>query len=256
MSNQSNKWGEDLDYDILKLLSKSEEPLGAVFLSIALREKYYVSQSTIGRKLLQMDYKGYTKKVKNTGRTLTKKGKQFLEPLEDSLLYEKMKKGFMESLNPSTIDDLIDILVARRGLERESASLAAKNADKQHIVKIEQALIDQKRKIDEYGVAGDEEDNRFHRMIAVASDNRVLLFAISLLRQQNDLAMHFGTVRKLIGGGELYKEHIKILECIKDKDCRGAEQAMEEHINKIIKEFSNFPYLAKNLGSHVEDQNS
>lgn len=253
MSNYPTRLEQDLDYDILKLLSKSEEPLGAVFLSVALKEKHDVSQSTIGRKLLYMDYIGYTRKIKNTGRILTKRGKQFLKDLEDSLSYEKMQKGFMQSLNPSTLEDLIDILVARRGLEKESASLAAKKADKQHIIKIEQALKDQKRKIDEYGVAGDEEDNRFHRLIAVASDNKVLQFAISLLRQQNDLAMHFGTVRKLIGGGELYKEHIKILECIKVNDCRGAEQAMEEHINKIINEFSNFPSLSEGLQKRVEE---
>ena len=44
----------------------------------------------------------------------------------------------------------------------------------------------------------------------------------------------------MIGAGELYKEHVRILECIKAKDCRGAATAMEDHINKIILEFSNF----------------
>ena len=252
MSNNILKLRYGLDYDILKLLRESNEPLGAVNLSIMLAEKYSASQSTIGRKLLYMDHEGYTKKIKNTGRILTEKGRRFLDDLEDRLIYERMQRAFMESLNPSTLKDLIDILVARRGLEREACRLAAKNATKEHIIKMEQALEEQKRKIAEYGEAGDEEDNRFHRMIALGSGNKVIQITISLLRKQNDLAMHLGTVRKLIGGGELYKEHVKILECIKCKDCSGAEQAMEEHINKIIKEFSNFPCLLevkpKNLG--------
>lgn len=229
-----------IEYEILKILSKSDEPLGAVYLSAALEEKFSASQSTIGRRMLHMDYRGYTQKVKNTGRVLTEKGREFLDDLEDKFAYEKMKKAFLASINPSTIDDLIDILVARRGLEKESCALAAMNAKPEHIAKMEQALAEQKRMIDEYGQAGDDEDNRFHRWIAVASGNKVLLATISLLRQQNYLAMYMGSIRKMIGAGDLYKEHIRILECIKKKDRLGAKMAMEDHINKIIKEFSNF----------------
>lgn len=245
MGNVFDKSKLDIEYDILKILAESDEPLGAVYLSAALGEKHAVSQSTIGRKMLHMDYEGYTKKVKNTGRVLTHKGRQLLGDMENRRMYEKMQKAFMESLNPSTIEDLIDILVARRGLEKESCRLAAKNAKEDHILRMELALEDQKRKIDEYGEAGDEEDARFHRWIAVASGNRLLQTTIGLLREQNDLAMYLGTVRKMIGAGDLHKEHIKIIECIKAKDPLGAEQAMEEHIDKIINEFSNFSSLSE-----------
>ena len=229
----------ELDYQILKLLNEAKEPMGAVYLSAALGEKYGVSQSTIGRKLLLLDYQGHTKKVKNVGRVITEKGKAFLEELEDEYMYQQLKEDFMDALNPSNIDDIVDVLVARRGLERESCYLAAQNATPEHIAKMEQALGEQKRKIDKFGQAGDREDNCFHRWIAVASGNKVLLTTISLLRRENAFAMHLGTIRKMIGAGELYKEHVRILECIKAKDCRGAATAMEDHINKIILEFSN-----------------
>lgn len=229
-----------LEYQILKLLREAQEPLGAVYLSAALGDQYEVSQSTIGRKLLHLDYHGHTRKVKNVGRVITEKGKAYLEELEDELIYQKLHKDFMKALNPSTIEDIIDVLVARRGLEKESCYLAAKNAIPEHIAKMELALAEQNRKIDKFGQAGDREDNRFHRWIAVASGNKVLLTTITLLRRENAFTMHLGTVRKMIGAGELYKEHVKILECIKAKDCNGAAMAMEDHINKIIYEFSNF----------------
>jgi len=236
-----------LDRDILKLLRDSKEPVGAVYLSIALKEKYNVSQSTIGRRLQHMDFEGYTKKVKNTGRILTKEGIELLKYLEDKFMYAKAQEDIMEYLNPSTLKELIDVLVARRGLERESCYLAAINATEEYITKMEEALNEQKRKVYTYGVAGDEENSLFHSLIAEASDNKILQFAIGLLRTQNRFTARLGAVRKLIGGGELYKEHVKILECIKARDPRGAEQAMEEHLNKIIKEFSQFPTL-----SHTE----
>lgn len=233
-----------LDYDILKLLNEQNKPLGALNLSVILGEKHNVSQSTIGRRLLIMDHLGYTQKVKNMGRILTEKGKDFLTDLDYELSNEKVKSNFFESLNPSTLKDLIDILIARRGLEKESASLAALNANEEEITKMEEVLAEQKRKIDVFGIAGDEEDSRFHRLIATASKNKVLYIAVTLLRKQNDLAMHFGTVRKIIGG-ELYYEHNRILSCIKKRDSKGAEQAMEDHINKIIREFSNFSTLSE-----------
>lgn len=151
-----------------------------------------------------------------------------------------MHNAFIESMNPSTFEDLIDILVARRGLERESCRLAAKNAKDEHIMQMELVLAEQKLKTVEYGQAGDQEDRQFHQWIAIASGNKIIQTTLNLLRMQNDLAMCLGTVRKVIGAGELYKEHINILDCIKSKDCYGAELAIEAHINKIIKEFSNY----------------
>lgn len=234
--------GERLDYEILRELSQHKQPQGAVYLSIALGDRYNVSQSTIGRKLLQFDHKGYTKKVKNTGRCLTKKGLEYLEELTDLLTGEKAKKDFFESLTPTNMKELVDILVTRRGLEKEAAYLAALNADERQINTMERILSEQKKKIEKYGTAGDEEDSQFHKLIAASSGNKVLLKAIVLVRKQNVLTEHFATVRKIIGG-KVYEEHLKILNCIKNKDPNGAVKAMEEHINKIIKEFSNFSSL-------------
>jgi len=138
-------------------------------------------------------------------------------------------------------------------LERESCSLAAKNAKAEHILKMEIVLAEQKRKIDQYGEAGDQEDQQFHQWIAISSGNKIIQSTLNLLRKQNDLAMYLGTVRKIIGAGELYKEHIKILECIKARDSYGAQQAMEAQLNKIRKEFSNFFSVEKKDKVHISD---
>ncbi|MDN5301027.1 MAG: hypothetical protein PWQ60_541 [Thermoanaerobacteraceae bacterium] len=229
---------QQLDYEILKELLNSREPLGAVNLSIILGEKYGVSQATIGRRLLQMDHAGYTKKLKNMGRILTQKGIEHLSALNNKLSFENAKKEFLESISPSNISDLIDILIARRGLEKEAAFLAAKNADEDIINQMQEVLLIQKTKISQ-GISGDNEDREFHRLIAVASKNKVLLRTIMLLREQNDLTRHFATVRKAIGG-KLYDDHVRILEMIKAKDSRGAYRAIESHLNKMIKEFQNY----------------
>jgi GntR family transcriptional repressor for pyruvate dehydrogenase complex len=178
------------------------------------------------------------------GRKLTAKGSDYMEELTDLITGEKANRDFYESLNPTSMKDLIDILVTRRGLEREAAYLAAKNANASQIKMMEMVLEEQKKKVQKYGAAGDEEDSRFHRLIALSSGNTVLQNAIILLRKKNILTEHLATVRKILGG-ELYKDHLKILNCIKDKDSSGAVRAMEEHINIIIKEFSSFSSLTK-----------
>lgn len=75
MEEYSKKSKLKIEYEILKILSEARKPLGAVYLSTVLSQKYIISQSTIGRKMLHMDYRGYTKRVKNTGRMITNKGR-------------------------------------------------------------------------------------------------------------------------------------------------------------------------------------
>lgn len=228
----------DLDSAILTEILHSPVPLGAVYLALTLGEKYNVSQATIGRKLLYMDHKGYTQKVKNKGRVLTDKGIEYLSDLKNILLFEKAKDEFLKSIELSSLQNLIDVLVTRRGLEREAAFLAAKNAKDEDIKKMQKVLADQKAKLDR-GIPGDEEDREFHRLIAQASQNKILLKTIMLMREQNNLTKHFASIRK-ITGGKLYMDHVTILEKIQGKDPKGAAQSIETHINKMIKEIESF----------------
>jgi len=231
----------DLDREILSFLSQRDSPVGAVQLSVLFGRKFGVSQATIGRKLFQMDYEGYTKKMKKMGRCITDKGLEYLNELDRVLKQERIWTEFQNVLKSVDVQGVIDILVARRGLERESAFLAAKNADEKDIQEMEDVLKHQLRIITEKSTGGDDEDRNFHRLIAEASKNSVLVKAITLIREQNTLALHLATIRKMIGGN-IYHDHELIFERIKSRDSEGAGKAMETHINNMITEFKNYNF--------------
>jgi GntR family L-lactate dehydrogenase operon transcriptional regulator len=238
-----------LEREILSFLSQRDSPVGAVQLSVLFGRKFGVSQATIGRKLFQMDYEGYTKKMKKMGRCITDKGLKYLNELDQALKQEEVWTEFMNALKSVDIQGVIDILVARRGLERESAFLAAKNADEKDIHEMEDVLKHQLQIITEKSTGGDDEDRNFHRLIAEASKNNVLVKAITLIREQNTLALHLATIRKMIGGN-IYHDHEQILDRIKAKDSEGASRAMETHINNMIKEFKNYELQFANRESN------
>jgi len=228
----------NLDYAILEEMSKTKEPLGAVNLALTVGERHNVSQATIGRRLLYLDHQGYIEKHKNLGRVLTNKGKEYFSNLSETLLFENAKDEFLKCLDTSNLNTLIDVLIARRGLEKEAAFLAAERAQKGHIEKMERALSDQKTKLLKQAVVN-KEDKIFHTLIAEASGNIILQKAISLLREQNYLTQRFASVRE-ITGGQLYHDHVYILEKIKNRDSEGAARSIETHINKMIMEIENF----------------
>ena len=228
----------DLDYAILEEMIKLKEPLGAVNLAITIGEEYGVSQATIGRRLLYLDRKGYVQKVKNFGRVITKKGVDYFSHLDSTMVFENAKEEFIKSIEPTNLSNLIDVLIARRGLEKEAAFLAAQRATKEDIEQMEKTLATQRQKLQKKASV-DREDKEFHMLMAKASKNIILQKAISLLREQNHLTRHFASVRK-IAGGTLYHDHVDILEKIKNKDAQGASKCIETHMNNMIQEIENF----------------
>lgn len=63
-----------LEYEFLQVLLEARAPLGASTLVHTLGKKYALSQATIGRKLMEFDYEGYTVLKGRRGRVLTEKG--------------------------------------------------------------------------------------------------------------------------------------------------------------------------------------
>ena len=81
-----------------------------------------------------MDVEGFTVLEGRKGRTLTEQGLDRMKTLEKDLQQQSVNSQLIQMLNHSGEKALLDVLVARRALEREIASLAAQRASKEYIV--------------------------------------------------------------------------------------------------------------------------
>ena len=135
-------------------------------------------------------------------------------------------------MRSTTVEEVVDVLVARRALEGETARLAAEHATGEDVARLEAVIREQRRALETGAVAADA-DVRFHALIAQTGRNRVLAAAIDLIRRDKQMtllldAMLRRTSHKWVVG------HEAILAAIKGRSPDQAQRAMLEHINTVI----------------------
>jgi GntR family L-lactate dehydrogenase operon transcriptional regulator len=223
----------ELEHAVLHLLAGQEEPLGSGSLLEQLQGLGYAgSEPTVGRLLRSLDRRGLTQRVSNRGRSLTPAGRERLRQLGEAAVQRRHERELLGAIRPTTIDDLLDLLVARRALEREIARLAAEHATAEELAGLEAVIAEQRQALTTTGVAI-EADVRFHKLLALAAGNRVLTAAIDLIRRDQRATLQLDAVLKdtdhkwVIG-------HERILRAVKRRAPAAAERAMLAHIDAII----------------------
>ena len=223
----------DQELSILKAIHEAAAPIGSGMIREELRlSGYDLSEATVGRILREMDRQGLTQKIGYQGRTLTDSGIKRL----DDLVGEKERAHFgtelLSTLQISGKKELIDILVARKVIERETARMAAmhaSDADVEHLRRI----IERHDLNNRSGLGGVDEDIQFHRLIGKIAGNKVLMAAMDLIRQDGQMTPIFEYIRKYVKS-TVVTDHRKILHAISSRKPDRAEVAMIEHINNII----------------------
>jgi len=231
----------DLDRDILEAIAGSPVPIGATSLHLMLRDRHDVSQAWIGKKLKEFDYRRLTQKCGFKGRILTDKGREELVRLTHYATQLQENDAFLKSLSLASGERLIDVLVARRALEREIAYIAAQNRTDEDLRAIKATLDDQDVAV-RAGGSGAQEDVEFHDLVARASRNGVLFYALRVVRHASQFTPVVARIRRYVGG-HLGEEHRRIYDCLRKGDAPAASKAMEKHISRLIEDVRR--YLAK-----------
>jgi GntR family L-lactate dehydrogenase operon transcriptional regulator len=230
---------EMIEYELLNLLADVDNPVGAVTLSLLLKGKdFNVSSATVGRILTGFDYHGFTAKHGFQGRMLTDAGIRTLTALESKRRLEEVSSKFYDAMDAESKSQLIDVLIARRGIERERARLAAINATEEDIRSISKVYSIQAKDAAD-GIQSPDNDVLFHRAIARASKNRVLAAAYDFIWQNG----HFSPVMEYIRssvGGILSADHKKILNALIDRNSEEADRYMAEHIDSLIRDVNKY----------------
>lgn len=148
---------------------------------------------------------------------------------------------FLTSLVRTDPKGLFDLIEVRLSLEVQSATLAAKRANRAGIVAIENALQGMRDAIGESPDFADETaeanfhtfDFGFHEAVALASGNRVLGYLFeamaSPLRESFFISQR-GHVDRGHTPQDTIAAHQRILDCIREGNGRAAAEAMRMHL--------------------------
>ncbi len=215
---------------LLKEIDKAGGPVGASTLC----HNLFCSQATVGRQLDYLEKNGYLRKVSNKGRVLTPEGLKFLKVEDINYSKNKLANELVNlSLNRG-VDTLLEIIRIRELLEPYAAAGAAERANKRDIYNLENLAFAHRYQLSQ-GLAGNEENLRFHLEIARINNNRTLLKTLELLLTSNEAYVEFSKA------GEAQHElqvthHFAILNAIRDRNASGAHKAMFEHLEDVAKD--------------------
>lgn len=230
---------DQIEYELLQILHENEQPLGSSTLNLMLKERNIeVSVATIGRMLGELDYLGLTQRQGYRGRMLTHAGNERRNELQHQHALATYSSILQASVDTQSKDDLLDVLMARRGVEREIARLAALNATQEDVLYI-QEMFELQSETAASGRLGSETDVAFHRAIAAASKNKVLAAAYDFIWQNGKFSPIMEYVRTAVGG-KVAVDHGKILSAIAARHSAEAEQAMVAHIDSLISDVNKY----------------
>ncbi|MDR1046017.1 MAG: FCD domain-containing protein [Candidatus Adiutrix sp.] len=229
-------------YELLRILIESQDSIGASTLCQMLKcRNLNVSSATVGRILNEFDFEGLTVRLGYKGRILTDLGReQFLE-YRRKMEFEEFSAKLYEAVNETDPENLINILVARRGIEREIAKLAAEQATKEDLAEIRAAyqIHFDSVKSKKHRMITSENDVFFHRAVAKASKNIILASTYDFIWQNGRLSPIMEYVRISVGGA-IAVDHGRILAAIEAGDPEQAQEMMTVHIDSLINDVNKY----------------
>jgi len=218
---------------VLSFLEERPEPAGAGAVRRRLLECGHTqAEATVGRLLRDLDDRGWTERRGNQGRVLTPEGREHRAELEQEQRRSESAREFLDTLVIEDKSQILDLLVARRAVEREVARLAAIHADAQDVADLRRS-VQQQEGFAQSGRSVADEDTAFHSILARAAKNRVLMAAMDLFRANAQYALELEQIRRRMGR-LTNTDHRKILEAVEQRDPDMAELAMRRHIDNVL----------------------
>lgn len=226
-------------FKALETVNESSTPIGAWRLCRLLQDKgLTMSEATAGRLLRSLEDNGLVRPEGRIGRVITPQGKEALKRWQDAQARRRTHAAFQESLKIHGRQELLDALVARRAIESETAYLAAKHVTKKELEKLNR-IIEEHEQLLRSGLSAVNKDVEFHRALASASKNRVLMSALDVIYHNPQIGEALEYIRSRVGT-KMAEEHKSILVQVAKRDKEGARQAMMQHIASVIRDVDKY----------------
>ncbi|GBU09021.1 fructuronate-inducible hexuronate regulon transcriptional repressor [Gammaproteobacteria bacterium] len=191
-------------------------------------EQFKVSRTLIREALIMLELEGLINIKKGSGVYIIK-----LPSLNNSQnnLIENNSLGLNEEdYGP------FEVLQARQIIESSIAAAAATQVTKADIAEMRKVLLDEKQAI-LAGGTGEENDQRFHYLIARATQNEMMLEILEKMWRVRINSPMWVKLHEHIEDKNYRKQwlldHENILNALQKKDPAGARQAMWQHIENV-----------------------
>jgi DNA-binding FadR family transcriptional regulator len=140
-----------------------------------------------------------------------------------------------------SLDDILNVMELRLGVEIESAGLAAERATKPQVRAIGAALEALDRAA-EGGKSAIDEDLEFHRAIANATGNPEFARFLQFIGRHLIPRRSVSGLPESMGGQRAYleliqEEHHRIADAIRDGDPKAAREAMRRHLTRSLERY-------------------
>jgi GntR family transcriptional regulator, transcriptional repressor for pyruvate dehydrogenase complex len=195
------------------------------------------SESSVSRLLRKFDSQGWTRQIGAKGRVLTSAGIDELRRLERMRRHQETGP-----LDVRSLQDLHDLLVARRAVERENVRAATLAMSPEDIERLRQ-VNDQHERAIERGDVPRSVALSFHRLVGSSSGNKFLSSMTDLVFDQSldatEAALDVIVGRHMTERFSV-KEHSELIDAIETKDPDRAEELMLSHINRLIDQVAEF----------------
>lgn len=200
-------------------------------------EQFSVSRTVVREAIASLKAEGRLRSLRGSGVFVAKPREAGSVPM------------FMAA--PQEIGDVLDFMEFRVSVEVEAAGLAAERRTEVHLMRMEQALAQFRRAMQESSLATDA-DRAFHRAIADATNNgRFRLFVEEMgerLIPRRTLGASFvDEASKTEFLGHIETEHLRILAAVSDRKPDEARLAMRRHLEDGRRRYREWR-LAHDLG--------
>jgi DNA-binding FadR family transcriptional regulator len=217
---------------LAQIMAANPEPLGTRYAALELeRRGIALSESSVSRLLREMDARGWTTPVGTKGRVLSAEGRRHAA---ESVLAQSTSASLKHPVKD--VEDLLDLLRARRAVESAIAGDAARAPDPKSLLALENLCnlhhdhIGEAPMIEQPGLT-------FHRTLVAMCHNRMLKISGEMM-----LAPHLDRVEAVLdtilaskrAEQQVVAEHRAVYEYVRDADPEGAEQAMRSHFDAMI----------------------
>ncbi|MEW6341994.1 MAG: FadR/GntR family transcriptional regulator [Pseudomonadota bacterium] len=186
-----------------------------------LAERFETSRPTVREALAQLRADGIIATRQGSGTTVRRR------PDPDLRRFAPLE----------TLSDIRRCYEFRLMTEVGGAALAAQKADEADLEAIQHACDTLQQVIHSEGI-GARDDFAFHLAVARASKNQFFITALSFIHEQVELSMDLSRKLSLVKSIErqqrVQQEHLAVLEAIRRRDSRGAEQAMRAHLGNAM----------------------
>lgn len=242
-----------IEYNIMKTIKDSENPIGAIRIKKILDDKDIdASEAKIGRILIKLEDDGLIKKEGSNGRVLTELGYDKMVEFQYFFNSKKYSDRILSLINSIGMDEMLYHLDAREAMELKAVELVIKNAPNEKLKALELILSEQMDVLYNYKKKKPTNsqgslDYKFHSEIIKLSGNPYLEAFYQLLRCSEDMQRMY----EFIAGQGYIEDHSRIFEAISSRNLNEASTALREHIEDVKKECIIYWENKKNLEKYL-----